>query len=246
MNELTRVRAFGVSTSVSFWLIVSASGLGCDKSQKPDESSSAGTGSVEASGTVSATMGSDEAAATTSSSSGGTAGTEDCNPANQPNSGGPSGMEVCQPSEAINRIMPASCAPTPPLTANVDPDGCGACDRFPVPATCVTEPSVAEPFCHYDCTTDADCGPGAACQCAIEGLTTFNVCVEATCWNADDCELGCGLGSGCWLPSALHCRAEDDECAGHGDCPLPSESDEHCAWNDPQQTFRCDDWSECG
>ena len=151
----------------------------------------------------------------------------------------PSGYERCLPIDAVNRVAAVACPPANGELTPGDPEQCGPCDAFPTGGECVRGSPVRN-FCHYDCSTDADCGPGAACLCAIEAGAPFNQCVTATCTTNDDCEVGCGYSLYCNEPNALRCRDEAVECLGHGDCPTESQpNNDFCAYKSNPGDWVC-------
>ena len=162
-----------------------------------------------------------------------------CTPLDQADGGTPSGFERCTPTGAINRVEPVECLPTRALAPALKE--CGDCDEFAAPGFCAQHPDVLdEDFCHYDCTTDEDCGPGGACACSIEGEVAFNQCVTADCATNDDCETGCGLSIACGKPSHLACFDGEPECSGDGTCPSPGEDNgDYCAWSGSQDAWSC-------
>ncbi|WP_437669131.1 ferritin-like domain-containing protein [Sorangium sp. So ce131] len=79
-------------------------------------------------------------------------------------------------------------------------------------------------FCHYGCTTDADCGAGQICLCG----DPVGQCVISSCTSDDDCgRLLCSsyvLNPGC-DGIGFACQTPADECAVDADCP----GDEQCS-----------------
>ncbi|AUX34023.1 MULTISPECIES: ferritin-like domain-containing protein [Sorangium] len=73
-------------------------------------------------------------------------------------------------------------------------------------------------FCHYGCTTDAECNEGQICLCG----DPVGQCVQALCTSDQDCgRLLCSsyvLNPGCG-GTGFACQTATDECAGDGDCP---------------------------
>ncbi|WP_044986242.1 ferritin-like domain-containing protein [Sorangium cellulosum] len=73
-------------------------------------------------------------------------------------------------------------------------------------------------FCHYGCTTDAECNEGQICLCG----DPVGQCVQARCTSDQDCgTVLCSsyvLNPGCG-GTGFACQTATDECAGDGDCP---------------------------
>ena len=167
--------------------------------------------------------------------------------ASVPQPGGmPSGIEQCEPSVSWNRTEAVTCA----ASASVPPedDGCiNPCMSFAVPGVCRSGTGITgDPFCHYECQTDADCGEGAACICAFEGMHGFNQCVDASCRSDADCGSGtCGLSRHCNLVSLLRCRTDADACGGDNQCSSldpASGSEPHCTYYTRDESFTCSPW----
>ena len=178
------------------------------------------------------------------------AAVDECEPVMQPGSREPSGLELCEPSHVWRLATSVECLPTPALEPGSDPSFCGECDAFAAEGFCAdaVPPVQQTSFCHYDCTTDEDCGPGAVCVCAAEGFMPFNQCMEAECLGADDCgDYDCGFSYSCGLPSGTHCRSEADECRGDDDCPPPGgpPADSDCRWRNSDDAFTCNPDLEC-
>lgn len=159
--------------------------------------------------------------------------------ASVPQPGGmPSGIEQCEPSVSWNRTEPLTCAAS--ATVPPEDDGCiNPCMSFAVPGVCRSDTGITgDPFCHYECQTDADCGEGAACICAFEGMHGFNQCVDASCRSDADCASGsCGLSRHCGLVSKLECRSDADACGGDADCSV--EPGSLCTYVNRDARFEC-------
>jgi hypothetical protein len=78
------------------------------------------------------------------------------------------------------------------------------------------ETSRGELRCRYGCSTDAECGPGQACNCQ----NSYGACVPASCTSDASCAPGFACTSwddGC-SGSGYACEQTEDECASHLDC----------------------------
>ena len=182
-----------------------------------------------------------ESGADTSSADADSGEPDACTPQSQPDDSA-SGIDLCEPSTAWNRTETVACSPSlevPPeddgcLTDCTEHGGQGVCRRIG-----------GEPFCHYECSADADCGDEGACICAFDGMHSFNQCVRAQCTTGADCPSGeCGLSRFCGLVSRLVCRTPADECSGDEQCS-GSEAEPHCTYYGSSESFRCDPWV-CG
>ncbi len=175
--------------------------------------------------------------------------------------GGPTGYEQCSDG-GLYRKESVAChlrEPTPPwqvactgpTNAADDCESDDDCQAFPGGGTCYfADVDGLSCYCHYDCQTDADCGPGALCKCATDDDDwVLNQCIPAyTCNTDDDCPKGerCllrppvdGSGSGP-VGFVAACTGPDDACVSASDCPTdPSGQETDCRY-DPQQTrFVC-------
>lgn len=101
------------------------------------------------------------------------------------------------------------------------------------------------------CTSDADCGPDAACLCT--GYTPWDCgvfwvgggCYPANCRRDTDCgEYLCAVSIGkCFYAEGLYCHSAADECQSDRDCKV---SPLHrCAFNGDQQRWVCDSYASC-
>jgi hypothetical protein len=79
--------------------------------------------------------------------------------------------------------------------------------------------------CRYGCSTDAECGPGQACNCQ----EVYGVCVTASCTSDASCAPGFACTSwddGC-RGRGYACESPEDECASRLDCA----EDLICIWD---------------
>ena len=184
----------------------------------------------------------DDAASTDEGGSSSSSGALDvCTPQLQPD-GTPSGIDLCEPRRGWNRIEAVACSPSAELPP--EDDGClSSCMKYGGHGVCRWY--LGEPFCHYECETDEDCGDEGACICAFDGMHSFNQCVSARCTTGADCPSGeCGLNCFCDLVSGLVCRAPTDECAGDAQCNPPG-YEPHCTYYGADEAFTCEPWV-CG
>ena len=111
-------------------------------------------------------------------------------------------------------------------------------------------PTTTSYTCSYEsCSTDADCGNGAACLCRAElGNGGVNLCVVAGCKTDADCggstcspTYALSPGGQCRSEGggyqALRCHGPDDECTDDSDC-APSGKD--CAYSEAKKHWVCD------
>lgn len=134
---------------------------------------------------------------------------------------------------------PPSCAPEAADTGCTDDGDCADGER----GACL--PSAYGCFCsYYQCVTDADCSPDAACRCGTE-LSPSSRCVDADCRVDADCPTGrcqaspgghCGVARrdeelpiGGWF-----CASPLDACNSDDDCP---EEEQRCMFSDGR--FQC-------
>ncbi len=84
------------------------------------------------------------------------------------------------------------------------------------------------------CLADADCKPGARCECDHDGP---NYCLPANCDSDAECNgLACADA-----PSGRYCRTKNDRCARDADCPPNGHFIERCDYDVPGGMWRCFD-----
>lgn len=182
--------------------------------------------------------GGDEVGGDTGSSSGqGSSTTFDdiqCDAALQTGTEEPAGLLVCS-DRSVQRESSTVCSGDV-IVLDESEGECGACDRFATAGVCRIDPGQGV-FCHYDCSVDADCGPGALCVCASNEVISFNQCIIAECATADDCgPHECGVSfADRGRPTSANCRGDDDECHGDDDCP----DSDGCLYGSVHGRFRC-------
>lgn len=122
------------------------------------------------------------------------------------------------------------------------PSVCGSASDAPsslpraMSEDCAADPGVCEQFaygycrtmgspignvsrCVSGCSSDAECGPGAACKCGGPSSTVPGVCVSAACHADADCESGRCVGSTDECGADVFvCRAAGDSCQNDSDC----------------------------
>lgn len=101
------------------------------------------------------------------------------------------------------------------------------------------------------CLCDADCPSQQQCVCANElthgpglGPDPENRCYPSDCESADDCAEGecrfdIGDCVGAWLPEALRCTTDAD------DCTYDSECTNFCNWDEVEELFTCNVGAIC-
>ena len=179
--------------------------------------------------------------------------------------GEPTGFEPCS-NGATYRKDAVTCHPRPYGVSSFpcdDPWKMGVCEtdsdcqRFPGGGSCYVINDGASCACHYDCQTDADCGPGALCRCApypFGGNWRLNQCIRA-----EDCRVDadCPEGERCLLAPlreeycldtvVAHCTSPADECSGDADCPPSTVADfARCEYDGQAGRFVCVDQLNCG
>jgi hypothetical protein len=106
--------------------------------------------------------------------------------------------------------------------------------------------------CSYDeCSTDSDCGSGAACLCRNSSADDFaTVCVRGgNCVVDSDCGPGgyCSpsIGQNCFSPNSYFCHTAMDTCMDDSDCPsvvadpLSCRILTPCAFDPQQRRWAC-------
>ena len=164
------------------------------------------------------------------------------------------GMERC-PDGQVHRFEAAQClhhleikeCPADECGGPCDQLGDGVCNELFVDSC----------FCHYPCTSDADCLPGAACLCAAgipsggggyEGLVAISECVPANCRTDADCgEFLCALSPslcGYGFNDGLFCHTADDECVDGQDC-VDQQLGNLCVFEAAEQRWVCTEAAMC-
>lgn len=169
--------------------------------------------------------------------------------------GTPTGLVLCEAFTAFRVESPECPAYDGSADCAVDLAECSDhddCTEGPDPR-CVK--TVSGCGCLPGCTTDAICGPGAACLCRSrlrrptdEGPLTLAAadhsrCVRADCRVDADCApYRCGVSlDGCRRADGLYCRTAADECARANDCDLG----DLCAYDRDAGRWRCRPHTEC-
>ncbi len=180
--------------------------------------------------------------------------------------GGPTGLELCS-NGAIYRKDAVTCHPRPLSDPDYwscmypgDTSPCvqdSDCKGFTSGGACIARGDDQGCACHYDCQTDADCGPGALCRCApspIGGNWRLNQCIRAEgCLVDADCPAGerCLLAplreEYCLDTMVAHCTSPADECSGDADCPPAMTSGiARCEYDGQAGRFLCVEQVNCG
>jgi hypothetical protein len=106
-------------------------------------------------------------------------------------------------------------------------------------------PCPGAPMASDQCTSDADCGPGAACACGgPQGFGLVNLCVPAECRSDADCgggacllSLGSQPGACCSYGNlGLFCERSTSTCRHGGDCPGNGIA---CIYSAAKDLFEC-------
>lgn len=164
------------------------------------------------------------------------------------------GVERC-PDGQVHRFEAVECVdhleikecPADQCSGPCDQLGDGVCNELFVDAC----------FCHYPCTSDADCLPDAACLCAAgvpsgggghDGLVAVTECVPANCRTDADCggffcavsPSLCGFG----FPDGLFCHTAEDECVGGQDC-VDQRLGNLCLFEPAEQRWVCTEAAIC-
>ncbi len=179
--------------------------------------------------------------------------------------GEPTGYEQCSDG-AVYRKEAVACHPRPatgetpcagPTWAADDCEADADCQAFSGNGSCYfADVDGQSCYCHYDCQTDADCGPGAICRCAADedGWRAVNQCVpaytcttDADCPGAERCLLRTLKGGGCpgQVGTVAACTSPEDECATQSDCPGPSGTGTDCRYDPQQARFVCENDTGC-
>ena len=180
--------------------------------------------------------------------------------------GAPTGFELCS-NGATYRKDAVTCHPRqlsdPDFWACMYPGDTSPCVQdsdcqdFASGGVCLAADADQGCTCHYDCQTDADCGPGALCRCAADPVTAsgnLNRCIPAEGCQVDaDCPAGerCLLAplreEYCLDTMVAQCTSPADECSGDADCPPPMISGiARCEYDGQAGRFVCVDQLNCG